>query len=145
MALYSIGIQTAVNNIDRPVFGLLAAEREARILEIQWMYAAISPPYTTQRLTLGRPGIPGVALASTLFQADNPSDPASTTRLIQTWTRLPTAPSVPMRRSVQEASTLAIGGCWRFPSGLVVPPFESVVMWVEVQSGQWDVNIIIEE
>ena len=142
MAIYSQGLRTTNVTIANASVDLKAPSTiRPKVLEV----SLIQVTGTASSYGLGRPAANGVTLATTtLFQADDPGDPAALTSLNLTWATSPTAPTIYHRRW-NSAATIGVGMVWTFPRGLMMAVSAELVLFNITGTVALDVNFVIDE
>lgn len=140
MAIQSQAVRTAAVTLGTANTGIYPpATQRTALLE----YGMIQAVGTAQSIGLGRPATVGAGSAPTLFQQDDPGDPASVVNAHTTWTTQPGAPVV-FHRRWNSAATLGVGIVWTFPRGLIVPISGALVSWNITTAVAMDVNMVID-
>lgn len=139
MALYSLAQRTSAVNFAASAEYIAGANR-FRVIEFSWISAVAQAAW----ISWGRPALAGSGPVASLFQAETPGDPASTSSGAMTWASGPTLPPQFYRRGVVGASA-GSGIIWTFPRGFVVNHGRSVVLWNNSTSPAADISCVIEE
>lgn len=142
MSLASVAVRTTnvtINNANQEI--RTTAGVKARILEV----SLVQVTGTAQSQGLGRPAAQGITPGTTsLFQRDDPADPACVTSTNLTWGTSPTAPTIYHRRW-NSAATIGVGMIWTWPRGLSMAVSSSVVTFNITAAVAMDVSIAIDE
>lgn len=140
MAIQSQGVRTSGLTIANANVGIYPpASQRAALLE----YGMIQVTGTAQSIGLGRPATIGTPTTPTLFQQDDPGDPASVINAHITWSAQPTAPTI-FHRRWNSAATIGVGITWTFPRGLIIPASGALVGWNITAAVAMDVNMVID-
>lgn len=95
------------------------------------------------QIGIGRPGAIGLTPSNTVFQMDDPSQPASVLQGALSWG---TSPTVPANYHRKWNGTLAsVGVIFSFPRGLAIPILTSVVVWNIAAAAACDINCVADE
>lgn len=151
MALYSLGLRTFATTAAGFIIEYRAGEKAFRLLELSGAYV----PGVTSSYSLVKPTIVGAGpVSATLFQADNPSSPISTTTAAIQWSGSPRTVGSGFNlaanariRSTTQGSSQAGGFLWTFPNGLPILPGQSIGIYGHHSTGValLDLNCVIEE
>lgn len=140
MTIQSQANRTSGVTIANANFGIYPpATVRAALLE----HSMIQVTGTAQSIGLGRPASIGTPTTPTLFQTDDPSDPASVVNGYLTWSAQPTAPTV-FHRRWNSAATIGVGIVWTFPRGLVIAASGALVSWNITAAVAMDTNSVVD-
>lgn len=140
MAIQSQAVRTSAVTVANANAGIYPpATVRSALLE----YGILQAVATAQTIGLGRPVSVGTPTGPTLFQQDDPGDPASVVNAHITWSVQPGAPVIFHRRWTS-AATLGVGIIWTFPRGLIIPISGAIVGWNVTTAVAMDVNMVID-
>ncbi len=113
---------------------------------------------STVTFGLGKPAAPGVGTSTQTFVIENNelTDVLPGSKLLTTWSTMPTVPANFMRRiNVNNLATSVVGNGripyinWRFPNGLKIIPNSSLVLWgislPQAFPSPFDSSLLIED
>ena len=141
MAISSQGVRTTNVTSSQAAWELrTGSASKPKILEVDLIQTAT----TASSYGFGRPAAAGITPVNTLFQMDDPGDPASICNVSLSWGTSPTAPNIYMRRW-NSNNVIGVGVIWTFPRGLAVPISSSMVIFNITTTVACDVNCILDE
>lgn len=142
MAISSLGVRTTTftaSTTANTEIRTAAADRP-RLLEFSYIGSAAA----ALSIGIGLAQTIGVTPTQSLFQRDDPADPASITQGATAWVTSPTVPLIYARRW-NGTNVIGVGTIFAFPRGLVIPVSSSLVCWNITTTIAADVNMILDE
>lgn len=141
--LASLGMRTNNATAGTAYFEIIAPTVKPVTIHELMIVSAANAGHT---LCFGRPGVKGNPSSTTLFQTNDPADPAVATAYTNVWSALQ-VPTIPEQFHRRWNATGIIGGgvIWTWPNGFVIKGNLTAVMWVISGTTACDVNIAVEE
>jgi hypothetical protein len=142
MALYSLALRTSSGTTGTAAYELIAGSaRRPRLMEIGVFLAAA----TASTFGFGTPAAIGVTpTAPVTVLAEDPADPAGSSKAAVAWATPPTIPAAFYRR-IGLPAAIGAGMIWTFPRGIQIPINTSLVLWNLAANAVADVYVVVDE